>query len=109
MILPDDTEATGYTFNMNFIGMRSALWSSCLLPSETPEQLVDLHMGKMDLGENSAWGYDQLIISRILLERRLCWVKPNNDLWSLVKLDPVQEQYDQRYIYCSDENLLRRR
>ena len=81
---------------MNFIGMKSKLWKS-LIPVDTAEELVQLYNAKMELDRHSAWDYDQLIISRILLEDRMCWASSRNNIWNLVKLEPVPKQYDQRY------------
>ena len=92
------TVAKGETFAMDYIGMEAELWKS-LLACNSPEELVAKFTEPLLLDTyDTTWGYDQLIVSRIILENRLCSLPSLNKVWESVKLEAPQAEFDDREV-----------
>ena len=86
----------GYTFNMKFTGMRSKMWKSILNGANSFQDLVSNFGEKLELENRTlsydhtgTWTFDQLILTRAILDSKLCFFPSNNLLWSKLNMDPI--------------------
>lgn len=93
----DHTLETGGTFNMMFISMQFGLWKE-LLDQPTPEGVIDRHRLSLGLGDYSGntWDWDQMLLSRMILESGLCTVPKGNRIWDHVRLSPPAKDFNDR-------------
>ena len=100
----DDSAKHNSTFSMSFTAMRSQTWKQLLQNSQSTTELIENFNEKLQLKQrefltfyNSAvclhfkyffyisgeltWDYDQLIMTRAILESRLCSFPSNSSLW----------------------------
>ena len=63
---------------------------------ENPDQLVEAYSKALGIGNYSGntWTYDQVILSRIILESDLCTVPKHNMLWKTTRLIPPEKEID---------------
>ena len=63
---------------------------------ENPDELVESHSKALDIGNYSkyTWSYDQIILSRIILESGLCTVSKYNNMWKTTYLTPPEKKID---------------
>ena len=54
----------------------------------SPDDLVDKFYETLDLKHKHPWDWDQIILTRIVLENRLCSTRETNTVWGAVKLKP---------------------
>ena len=90
------SEKSGNTFPMSFIGLRATDWQKLLCASRKKSRDCANDWLKWDtsnfnesppaLGSLSAWGLDQRIVTRALLEQSICYVG-NRAVWNHVRLD----------------------
>ena len=61
-------------------------------PAEKPRLLflLSFFLGKKLKLEEQDWDADQLILSRAILESKLCYFPSSSPLWSTLRLDPVR-------------------
>ena len=87
------SEETGYTFPISLLGMRAGTWTQMwgldLKPvlSSTIEMWSELSNLKAGYGELYQWGLDQRMVTRALLEKKICSVQ-NPIVWHRVGLFP---------------------
>ncbi|TRY81090.1 hypothetical protein TCAL_13644, partial [Tigriopus californicus] len=84
------SETKHETFSMSFIAMTKALWKQ-LLPASTPEDTIQ-HFLPSILDKKMTWNYDQLIVSKVILQSGLCSLDPQNRLWKRLRLEPTDPQ-----------------
>jgi len=86
------SEESGNTFPMSFIGLRATDWQKLLCASRKNSRDCANHWLKWDKSTFNeslptfTWGLDQRIVTRTLLEQRICYVG-NRAVWNHVKLD----------------------
>jgi hypothetical protein len=92
----DTSVKFGFTFSMSFIGMRSALWRQVLENPDTVQDLVGNFQDRLELDQlNTTWDYDQLIVTRAILESKLCtFPRDSQKLWSMIKMSPPDTEQD---------------
>ena len=58
--------------------------------------MIDRHRSALGLGDYSGytWNWDQKLLSRMILESRLCTVPRGNRIWDLVRLSPPAKDFD---------------
>ena len=61
------------TFAMSFTALRSQDWKDILLNSQSTQDLIEKFEPKVQFTQlNTTWNYDQLIMTRAILESKLC-------------------------------------
>ena len=69
----DTSVQFGFTFSMSFTALRSHTWKSILKNPKSTDELINIFRDKLQLQKfNTTWDYDQLIMTRAILESRLC-------------------------------------
>jgi hypothetical protein len=88
-------EQTGERFPMALIGMRSSLWKNTVGTRSLKEWIE--YMQKTDvvtyLKEQNPWGLDQQLVTRAILDNKLCNVKVRPDGQSAWKASRLQPEY----------------
>lgn len=74
-------------------GLSINLWSDF---KDNPDELVEVHSKALHIGNYSkyTWYYDQIILSRIILQSGLCTVPKYNKMWKTTFLNPPEEKVD---------------
>ena len=85
----DRTIQLEYTFAMSFTAMRSQTWNETMHFVNSTNDLMKIFSEKIKLQNHGAWNYDQLIMTRAILESRICGLPPKHSLWKLLNMDPI--------------------
>ena len=88
----DDTLNHGISFNMKFTAMRSETWKNILYQANSFENLLSIFSEKLNIKTNTLSYrilYDQFIMSRAILDSKLCYLPANNLLWPQLNTDPI--------------------
>eukprot|EP00094_Tigriopus_californicus_P007641 TCALIF_07358-PA protein Name:"Protein of unknown function" AED:0.13 eAED:0.13 QI:0/0.5/0.33/0.66/1/1/3/141/377 len=88
LLLYSETLTNGTTFSMSFVGMRKALWRELLKSSANPTELLEKFRETPLSNSTEAWYEDQRILSRVILESKICTAPANNSIWTQVGLPP---------------------
>ena len=59
---------------------------------------LELNIRSLSYDPSATWNNDQLIMTRAILETKLCFFPSNNSLWSLLRMNPImvmEENSDQ--------------
>ena len=79
---------------------------------------LELNNRKLSYDPSGTWDHDQLIMTRAILESKLCYFPVNNSLWSLLRMNPIimQENSDQSTCFhghdldnCHQQNFLQKK
>lgn len=81
----------GGTFPMDNLAFSAKLWRQ-MLAVETAEELVRKHASILD--PNITWDYDQIIVTRMILEFGICSLPKGHKKWSKVGLNPSIYAHD---------------
>jgi hypothetical protein len=86
------SESSGYTFPMSFVALRKKGWNnlfSCAVHSSVTLKQISKCIGQYGLSPDSSpkkiWGLDQRILTRALLDKKVCSVT-NKQVWKTVGL-----------------------
>ncbi|KAK6192458.1 hypothetical protein SNE40_003922 [Patella caerulea] len=82
---------SGGTMPMTFIAMTAGDWKN-IIGVNSPTDLVRTN-GNL-LRSASQWNYDQIFISYVILKSKLCFLPKIHQLWKIVKLDPLQYDFN---------------
>ena len=84
--------------------MQSQTWNDILHSPISIEDLIKKFDEKLQLSKKNRdpWDYDQLILTRAILDSKLCSIPPNNVLWSKVIKDKLDDLWWTRHSW---ENL----
>ena len=84
----DDSLNHNNTFPMSFVAMTADKWRQALNGAASPADLVSKFETSANLVKWSVWFYDQVILSRALLEKNLCPLPADHELWTKFNLIP---------------------
>ena len=88
----EDTLKHGITFNMKFTAMQASTWKNILYEANSFENLLSIFSEKLNIKTNTLSYrilYDQFIMSRAILDSKLCYLPANNLLWPQLNTDPI--------------------
>ena len=113
----------GFTFSMAFTAMRSRTWNDILGHPTDFKDLMDKNYDRLHFevskqiqnfplfsnwltteiffqNENNTWGIDQAIMTRGILENKLCTIPTNSTIWTkMVYMDPIPNFDDWQTCY----------
>lgn len=97
----DTSVEYGFTFSMSFTAMRAETWQDILDSPKDVNDIIEHFRDKLDFGHrNSSWEYDQLIMTRAILESKLCSFPRNNSLWAHLNMEPTDMAEDADWQTC---------
>ena len=88
----EDSVNNENTFSMKFTAMRAITWKKILHEANSFENLLLTFGEKLNIKNNTLSYrilYDQFIMSRAILDSKLCFLPENNLLWSQLNTDPI--------------------
>ena len=94
----EDTLNHGITFNMKFTAMRASTWKNILHEANSFENLLSTFGEKLNIKNNTLSYrilYDQFIMSRAILDSKLCFLPENNLLWPQLNTDPILKKTEE--------------
>ena len=69
-----------WTFAMTFTALRSKIWKEIMCFSKSTAEIFDIFGTKLRLDQRpNKWGFDQLIMTRAIVESKLCSLPSNRD------------------------------
>ena len=69
-----------WTFAMTFTALRSKIWKEIMCFSNSTAEIFDIFGTKLRLDQRpNKWGFDQLIMTRAIVESKLCSLPSNRD------------------------------